>query len=138
MSAKQKIYTIDNNGYVHLGEIRLPRAGEAYLDEYGKPTHCYYDHEASDEPKRILVPVDQDGAPVVRLTVDVVVRDYDALREYAVARREACSFDSERWLEQDKPTMADMVLTALVTDNENPSPADYGIEIADYSTHCLV
>lgn len=72
---------------------------------------------------------DQVGAePVqVEIGVTVLVSDPDALRDYVRRRYAACWFDAE-WAPADLP---EAVLEALVLSNENPSPADYGIEILE-------
>ncbi|MBS1861878.1 MAG: hypothetical protein JSS68_09215 [Actinobacteria bacterium] len=66
------------------------------------------------------------GKPAqVDLSVRVQVSDPEALLDYARRRFAACWFDS-RWSPE---SLAAAVLEALVVSNENPSPADYGIEI---------
>jgi hypothetical protein len=65
--------------------------------------------------------------PQVEVSLSVVVCDPEALRAYAQRRYAACWFDSE-WKPAD---LAQAVLEALVISNENPSPADYGIEIVE-------
>jgi len=62
---------------------------------------------------------------LVHLSLSVSVVDPEALRDYARRRYAACWFDEE-WAPGD---LAEAVLEALVLSNENPSPADYGIEI---------
>jgi len=62
---------------------------------------------------------------LVHLSLSVSVVDPEALRDYARCRYAACWFDEE-WAPGD---LAEAVLEALVLSNENPSPADYGIEI---------
>ncbi len=61
--------------------------------------------------------------------VGLVVRvtDREALEAYARKRYAACWFD-EDWEPAD---LAQAVLEALVTSNQNPSPDEYGIEILD-------
>jgi len=63
----------------------------------------------------------------VEISVRVVVSDPDALRSYVLRRYAACWSDEE-WAPAD---LAEAVLEALVLSNENPSPADYGIEIVE-------
>jgi hypothetical protein len=64
---------------------------------------------------------------LVHLRLSVSVADPEALRDYARRRYAACWFDEE-WAPGD---LAEAVLEALVLSNENPSPADYGIEILE-------
>ena len=62
----------------------------------------------------------------IRMVIDVIVLDEDALNQYAEERMAACW--GERFAEEttDLPSR---VYEALVASNENPSPSDYGIEI---------
>lgn len=68
-----------------------------------------------------------DPEAFVEVSLVVRVTDSEALTAYARSRYAACWFDEN--LEPAGP--AEAVLEALVLSNENPSPADYGIEILD-------
>lgn len=69
-----------------------------------------------------------DLEPVqVVVSISVLVSDPEALRTYARRRYATCWSDSG-WSPED---LAEAVIEALVLSNENPSPADYGIEILD-------
>ena len=62
----------------------------------------------------------------VALSLTIQVDDAERLKEYARERYEACWGHLEEWEPDD---VAEAVMEALVLSNENPSPADYGIQI---------
>lgn len=59
------------------------------------------------------------------VSLSVLVCDPEALGAYARRRYAACWMDEE-WVPSD---LAEAGVEALILSNENPSPADYGIEI---------
>ncbi len=67
----------------------------------------------------------RDPGGCAELSVVVRITDAAALREYAKRRYRASWQDSD-W---EPASAAEAALEALVLSNENPSPADYGIEI---------
>ncbi len=64
----------------------------------------------------------------VELRVSLRITDPEALRAYATSRHLACWREAE-WEPSD---LAQAAMEALVISNENPNPADYGIEILDF------
>jgi hypothetical protein len=68
----------------------------------------------------------------VTLTIEVEVEDEAALRAFAHTQREKFWRDADAWL-AGKPELGEIVFEALVLSNDNPSPLDYGIELAKYS-----
>lgn len=72
----------------------------------------------------------QDKRQTVLLTIEVDVVDEEALRDFAADRYSKAWPGTELDPDTDLPQV---VLEALVLSNDNPSPADYGIEISDYS-----
>lgn len=65
----------------------------------------------------------------VLLTIEVDVTDEEALRRFAADRYSKAWPGAELDPETDLPQV---VLEALVLSNDNPAPADYGIELNDY------
>ena len=64
----------------------------------------------------------------IRMVIDVIVEDEEALRAYALERMTKCwgaNFAAET------PDLPRMVYEALIASNENPSPDEYGIAIGD-------
>lgn len=64
---------------------------------------------------------------MIRLTIDLDVTNEPALRAYA-AKRVAAAW-KESLADLTDGSVANFALEALVLSNENPSPADYGIDI---------
>jgi hypothetical protein len=64
----------------------------------------------------------------IRMVIDVIVEDEDALRAYATTRMTECWGEA---FAAETPDLPRMVYEALIASNENPSPDEYGIAIGD-------
>jgi hypothetical protein len=69
-----------------------------------------------------------NAGTVVSILVIATATDPAELRRYACERYADCWFDSD-WQPSD---LAEAALEALVISNENPSPADIGLEIVEF------
>lgn len=62
---------------------------------------------------------------MVRIILDVAIRDEKLLMNYAKQRHKGC-WEDNGW---EPRNIAEAVYEALIASNESPSPAEYGIEI---------